>query len=183
MKPAVCAPLMIACALAAPAFADDWPFNNAFNTRNAYVEAGYGAIDVIDSCCSATPGVGILRLGYNVTKNLAGELDGMATVRDSSLYFGRPISVKAGGIGLYLRAAAEPAPGLELFAKLGLVEASLTVGTLTGPFSTSGASASFGAGAQWMFAKAVYIQADYLSYYDKNGIQARGPSVSIGTQF
>ena len=52
-----------------------------------------------------------------------------------------------------------------------------------GVASNSDSSFSYGMGLQYQFNGSWYAQADYVSYYDKNGDTIRGPSLGVGLRF
>jgi hypothetical protein len=127
---------------------------------------------------SLTPEVAVLRLGYAMSKNFALEATAATTVQaDSS---GRTEFKVDNALGGYLKGTIELARNLELFAKLGVVRTQLSAGGLG---SASDHSVSYAAGLQYHFSKKFYGQIDYASYYDRDGLRATGPSLSLGIRF
>ena len=150
-----------------------------------YVEAGYGAIRYDEPGAYATPGVGTLRFGIDFDKNFSGEFMVGTTLVNATGYVGTtPLTVKYESIyGVYLKAKTEVAPNLDLFARLGYVNATIRASIPSASFSSSGSDVSYGFGGQFNFTPTVYGQLDYMSYYSKDGATARGPSVAVGMKF
>jgi len=150
-----------------------------------YVEAAYGAIRYDEPGAYATPGVGTLRFGVNFDKNISAELMVGTTITDARFFVGTtPVTVKYDGIyGAYLKAKTEVASNFDLFARLGFMHASINASTPSGSFSLGGTDLSYGIGAQFGFSPTVYGLIDYMSYYNKNGATARGPSIGLGLKF
>jgi hypothetical protein len=93
------------------------------------------------------------------------------------------VDVSVSGGGVFLKGSVDPAPGVQLFAKVGVVDARVTEVT-NGAWATGrSTSASYGVGAHIDVGTSTYLQLDYISYYDKDGVQARGPALSIGYKF
>ena len=49
--------------------------------------------------------------------------------------------------------------------------------------SRSGTDFAYGLGIQTNFTKTVYGQVDYMQSYDKDGVSAKGYTLSLGTRF
>ena len=171
----VCAAL---CAVAATANAES----------PNYIELGYGFVQIHDSGFSATPGVAILRYGYQITPNVAIEADGLATAQHATVYVPSvlgavPFNIRVSGGGLFVKGSINPMPNLEFFAKVGAIDASVNAAEYGGSVTATGTSAAYGAGAHVGIGTSAYVQIEYMSYYDKNGAQAHGPALSIGWTF
>ena len=157
--------------------------------EKAYTELGVAAIRTEVGGFSAINSVGIIRLGYNFDKNFSGEVVAGGGINSDSFYYGSTyVTFKVNSVyGAYLKAKAEVSPDLEIFARLGILHSDATVTASNWAASYWGNgydnSVSFGAGAQYNFAKTVYGQVDYMSYYNKSGITSAGPSASIGVKF
>lgn len=139
-----------------------------------YWELGFVPMRFSGGGGSLTPDVAMLRIGYDFTKNFGAEVMTGTTVRSDSGF-----KVNS-ALGVYLKGKAEVAKGLEVFAKLGAVRTQLSV---SGIGSAHDNDFSYAAGAQYHFTKSVYGQVDYASYYNKGGLKATGPSLSIGVSF
>jgi outer membrane autotransporter protein len=148
---------------------------------NAYVEAGLTQLTWSGGGLSVKPTNALVRVGYDFTKNLAGELVATASVSSDTV---QGISFKVdSGYGAYLKGKVDVAPNFELFARAGWVHATLSGAFMGISVSTSDSSFSYGAGLQYLFTKNWYVQGDYASYYDKSGDTIKGPSVSVGYRF
>ena len=154
-------------------------------TSPYYIEAGFGAIQYKESGVTATPGVGTLRFGMNIDDHLSAEgVVGTTVINATGYISGTPLTVKYDSIyGIYLKAKTEVAPNLELFGRLGYVHATITASIPSFSASSSGSDLSYGIGAQFNFTPTVYGQLDYMSYYNKNGATANGPTIGIGMKF
>lgn len=150
-----------------------------------YVEAGYGAIQYKEFGATATPGVGTLRFGMNIDKNLSVEGLLGTTITNANGFVGNiPLSVKYESIyGIYLKAKTEVAPNFDLFARLGYMHATINASIPGYSASAGGSDLSYGIGAQYSFTPTVYGQLDYMTYYNKNGATANGPSIGLGLKF
>lgn len=150
-----------------------------------YVEASYGGIKYSQYGYYATPGVGILKFGANINKNLSVEGQVGTTITNATGYIGvTPVSVKYDSIyGVFLKAKAEVTPDFEVFGRLGYAHASISVSTPYGSGSAENGDFAYGIGAQYNFTPVVYGQIDYMSYYNKNGATANGPSIGLGLKF
>ena len=143
-----------------------------------YTEVGLVPMKFSAGGDSLTPDVAVLRLGYAMSKNFALEVTAATTVKaDSS---GAAEFKVDNAVGGYLKGMVEVARNLELFAKFGVVRTQLSA---SGLGSASEHSISYAAGLQYHFNKRFYGQVDYASYYDKDGLTARGPSLSLGVRF
>jgi hypothetical protein len=179
---------VVAALVSTSAFAEDSNVSSQ-DEGKAYVEFGVAAVRTKDSGFSATNSVGLLRAGYNFDKNFSGEIVAGGGINDASGYYGSTyLTFKINSVyGAYLKAKTEVTPGLEIFARLGVLHVDVTA-TASNPYASGWANAydnsvSFGAGAQYNFTKAVYGQVDYMSYYNKSGTSSNGPSVSLGVKF
>jgi outer membrane autotransporter protein len=121
------------------------------------------------------------RLGYEFTKNIGAEVFAATSISSGSLY---GVSVKVdNAYGAYMKLRTEVAPAFELFGKLGWVHATLNASVPGASASNSDSSFSYGVGMQWTFTQKWYLQADYMSYYDKSGDSIKGPSLGVGVRF
>jgi opacity protein-like surface antigen len=146
-----------------------------------YAELSYAWLHTSGGGFSVTSDDLIGRFGYEFSKNLGAEVFLGTNVSSGSLF---GVSVKVGtAYGAYMKARAEVAPGLELFGKLGFVHASLDASAPGISVSNSDTSFSYGVGMQYTFTQKWYMQADYMSYYDKSGDTIKGPSIGVGLRF
>ena len=152
---------------------------------SSYVEVGYGWVTVADnSGYSLTPSVAIAKGGFNLNSNFAAEVVGVGTVRavDIDNGFGYA-AVSVHGYGGYLKGMIGDPMGFQAYAKAGYFESTLVVAQGGAWISESDSSPSYGFGVQWADGAHAYIGVEYMSYYDKSGVQARGPSLNLGYKF
>ena len=156
---------------------------------NMYAQFGISRVRTEDSGITVIHPVAIAALGYNFDKNFAGEVVAGTSTSDDTTYYGaaRITSSIDSIFGAYLKAKTEVAPGLEIFARAGVLHANISASASNGFASASasagGTSFSYGAGVQFNFTKTVYGQFDYMSFYNKSGTSSQGPSASIGFNF
>lgn len=150
-----------------------------------YVEANLGSIKYSQPGFYANPAVGIFKLGVNIDKNFSVEgALGTTIVNADGNVGGIPFTVKYDSIyGVFLKAKTEIASNLDLFARVGYTHATISVTSSLGSVSAGGSDFSYGIGAQYNFTPTVYGQLDYMSYYNKNGATANGPSIGLGLKF
>jgi len=150
-----------------------------------YAEANLGSIKYSEAGYYASPVVGSLKFGMNIDKNLAVEGLLGTTISNANFNIGvTPVSVKYESIyGVFLKAKTEIAPNLDVFARLGYIHATISASTAFGSASKGGSDFSYGIGAQYNFTPTIYGQLDYMSYYNKNGATANGPSAGLGLKF
>jgi outer membrane autotransporter protein len=100
-----------------------------------------------------------------------GESFGGATLKVDSAY------------GTYLKGRFEATPNLELYLRAGWAHVTLRA-TFMGNSGTAGDSSfSYGVGAQYLFNKKWYVQGEYTSLYNKDGITINGPAIGVGYRF
>jgi len=146
---------------------------------SSYFEVGYAAPQIGFAGYSATPGNIVARGGFNFTKNFSAEVFGSAGVASGNI---NNVTLKLdSAYGAYLKAQAELAPHFEFYARAGWVHATLSSNAVSGTGSDS--SFSYGVGAQYLFTKNWYLQGDYSSYYDKQGVTIKGPAIAVGYRF
>ena len=126
--------------------------------------------------------LGMLKAGYNINKNVAVEIMAAGALTSSNFYVGSTyVDAKvSSAYGAYGKLSLPVEDKFSLFVRLGITNATLSVSTNYGSAWASGSDYSYGAGAQFNFTKDIYGQVDYMSYYNKNSIAVRAPSISIG---
>ena len=146
--------------------------------EHTYAELGVIPMRFSAGGGSLTPDVVVARVGFEVNRNFAVELTAATTARGDSA--GGPEFKVDSAFGAYLKGMTEVARGLELFAKVGYIRMQVSA---SGLGSGGDNSLSYAAGAQYHFNKTLYAQIDYASYFDKDGLTATGPSISVGMRF
>jgi len=150
-----------------------------------YTELGFLQAHYSEPGANFNNTMAALTLGYSINKNIAVEVMGATSTGDASFnYGGTQIKAKtSGATGLYLKASLPIDNSFEVFAKAGVTNGKVEASSAYGSAWTSGSSFSYGAGIQYNFTKDIYATAQYMSYYDKEGVTLNGPAVSVGYKF
>lgn len=152
-----------------------------------YGELGYTFTKVSSDGVDFNPGVLRGMLGYEVNPYLALEaMYGTSLSDDSTSIDG--VTVKAEverTYGFYIKPKYAIGSGVELFARLGYADSKvkLKVPSLGASASDSDNDFSFGLGLNYAFSRNVYMSADYMSYYNKDGVKADGFTLGVGYKF
>ena len=163
----------------------------AQNGNNLYAEIGYGFTDLEiteGTTYESTPGLGMLKLGYNINRNFAVEVMAGTSFSDDAFDNGADATGKIdSAYGIYVKGQFEAAKNLELFARLGYTNVDIKLDNGSAEKYDDG-DFSYGVGMQYHFNKTVYGQIDYMVYYDDNGFEGAdtkidGFSLSIGMNF
>jgi outer membrane immunogenic protein len=177
----------VAAVLAAYLLAIGGAAHAATDDMKPYIEGSYAWPKLDSGGYSATMGAGIVRAGINFDKYWAIEALGAFGTSDANLTaVGIPISLKLkSAYGAYVKGQYPVTPHFELFARAGWLHATLEASAPGYGVSASSSDSSFsyGAGFQVPFGSGWYAQADYMSYYSKNGDSIRGPSIGMGYRF
>lgn len=149
-------------------------------TAPAYAELNYSFAKIDDGTASAKPKVVGARLGLNYNENIAAELyvgwSGQGDTID-----GGKVKVKE-AMGLYVKGSMPLGDNAKLIGRVGYLRAKLDLDGLGGETQSDG-SLSYGAGLQFNITQQVYGSLDYTSFYDKQGVSVRGPSIGVGLKF
>lgn len=154
-----------------------------------YFELGYSKLSVKSSALSlkASPGAITGIAGYQVNENLS--LEGLLAfgVGGSEAKIngaGSGVDIKVGtGVGFFARASANVTDDLQLFGRLGWQHSRLKLSDATGSESDSGSDLAYGFGANYNLSKTSYLQASWMSYYNKNSTKISGFGLSYGLRF
>ncbi len=144
-----------------------------------YGEIGYLALKFKDEDgATVTPKLARFVVGKELDKNLSVEGMYANTVTKDSVDGGE--SYKGQTFGVYLKPKTEVAVGTEVFARVGVAKRTITANDGT---DVSATKLAYGIGIQTQFTKDVYGQVDYMDLGKKDGVSAKGLTVSIGTRF
>ncbi len=143
-----------------------------------YGEVGYAPIVVkSDAGGSATPKAGRFIVGKDLNANLAVEGFFMTTMtKETRVGFDGTTS----NYGIALKPKMALTASTDVFARVGWAYSDITASAAG---SRTGTDAIYGLGIQSYITPSVYAQLDYMSYFQKDGITAKGYTVSIGTRF
>jgi hypothetical protein len=132
---------------------------------------------------SATPTVGLVRVGTNLSDNIA--IEGLAgtTVINATDSTGHYIAKIDSMFGAYVKAKTSIGNDIQIFGRIGGVYLSGNA-YISGAYQVaSGTGFSYGGGAQYDFSAKTYVTIDYMSYYSALGVTVSGPSIGIGMKF
>jgi Outer membrane protein beta-barrel domain len=145
-----------------------------------YGELGYLPLSIGVGAISLKPKLARFTVGKNVHQNLAVEATYADTVSKGN-YYGLEIS--SHGYGMALKPKMTIANETEVFARLGWAHTAIKVADTGVSATNSGSSTIYGLGIQTALSKDFYAQVDYMNYYRKNDITAKGWTVSVGMRF
>lgn len=154
-----------------------------------YFELGYSKLTVNSSALSlkASPGAITGIAGYQINNNLS--LEGLlafgaggSEAKVKGVPSGMDIKIGS-GVGFFARASANVTDDLQLFGRLGWQHSRLKLSDATGSESDSGSDLAYGFGANYNLSKTSYLQASWMSYYNKNSTKISGFGLSYGIRF
>jgi hypothetical protein len=145
-----------------------------------YGEVGYTPLSFGDSDITFKPKLARFIVGKDIHENLSIEGVYATTISKDSQ---QGVESSAGGYGIYLKPKMEVSKDTEIFARLGWVKTELKLARAGVSASDSDSDVGYGFGVQTKFTKDIYGQVDYMNYYKKDGVTAKGFTFSIGTRF
>ncbi len=150
-----------------------------------YGEIGYTGLTYKEPEVKTHPGEVRLIGGYEFHPNMAVEVMGLLSAKDSKLdFFGQTFKVKIDNIwGVFLKPKVAVTPEVELFGRLGYARSQRSVSVDALSFSESGNSVAYGVGASYAINKRVSLNLDYMSYYNRDDIRIQGPTLGVGIKF
>lgn len=143
-----------------------------------YGEVGYTPlqIDIGGGVPTFKPKLMRFIVGKDVNENLS--IEGMfATTASTDSYQG--VDISANSYGIFLKPKIDMTKDTQIFARVGYAKSELKLNT----YSDSASSTSYGIGAQTKFTKNIFGGIDYTNFYKKDGVTAKGLTVSVGTRF
>lgn len=149
-------------------------------------EIGYTAIDYAEPGVSGVkPSVVRTIFGYEVNENLALEgMLGFGAANGSATVLNVPVDLKIDSLyGLYIKPKAMVAENLEIFGRFGYATSKATASARGVSFSTTNSTASYGVGVSYFLSPSTALSLDYMSYYDKDGVSAKGVTLGVGFKF
>jgi len=145
--------------------------------QSVYGELGYTALDFKEPGLKASPGMVRGIVGYEISPNFAVEgLVGAGARSDTES--GTKLSV-GNMVGVFGKVQAPVTDALKVYGRLGVVRTSLKANGV----SDSKSGLAYGAGVSYDLNKAVYLNADYTSYYDRKDQKLDGFTVGVGYRF
>lgn len=85
--------------------------------------------------------------------------------------------------GIFLKPKASIAPNLELFGRVGYVKTKVTASVPGYAISDTGGDIAYGAGLSYKISETTSLNADYMSYYNKDAVKATGFTIGLGLRF
>lgn len=149
-----------------------------------YGEVGYSALKFSDGDLSTTPKLVRLVVGTNINANLDAEAAIAFTASKGDIKgdtFNTEYSAKH--VGLYAKPKIEIAQDTELFGRVGISHTTLKASNTSESKSDSFTKLAYGVGVQTQFTKDIYGQIDYMNLGKKDGVTAKGFTLSVGTRF
>ena len=153
---------------------------SAQSIQGYYGEVGYLPLSVDVGGVSVSPQLARAMVGVNVHDNLS--VEGMAAVTVVSDTY-QNVDISANAWGVFLKPKFQVTQDTQVFARVGHVSSELKASVSNYSASLSGSDVGYGLGVQTQITSKVYGQIDYMSYYNKNGFEAKGFTVSVGTRF
>lgn len=149
-----------------------------------YGEVGYSTIKFDDEIQSTKPKLARLIVGTKINENLDAEASIAFTaskgdIKDST---GNG-QLSANHIGLYSKLKVEIAKETEIFGRIGVSHTSWKSNNSVSENSDSFTKLAYGFGVQTQFTKEIYGQVDYMHLGKKDGVTAKGITLSVGTRF
>lgn len=149
-----------------------------------YGEVGYSAIKFDNGDKSTTPKLVRLVAGTSINANL--DVEGVVALTGSKgdvedSFENAKLSAKH--IGFYAKPKMEIAKDTVVFGRIGISHTSWKINNSVSEDSDSFTKLAYGIGIQTQFTKDVYGQVDYMDLGKKDGVSAKGLTVSVGTRF
>lgn len=178
------AALALTCLTVSTAFAQKAP-------DSVYGELGYTQVTLSDPANTASSKPSALRaiVGYEMNRNFS--VEGMLAmgVADGSIdvaVLGGTVSMRSkidSMYGVFAKAKAEVAPGVELFGRVGYSKSNYTLSFPGASGSGSTDGIAWGLGGSYAVSPGVALTVDYTSYYNKDGAKATGPTFGVSFKF
>ncbi|MCU0941928.1 MAG: porin family protein [Hydrogenophaga sp.] len=156
-----------------------------------YGEIGYNSVSVTESGGGLTvkfkPDLLTGVIGYRLNPNLSVEgLLGFGIGDDEITLNGMASGVMGEmgtTYGVFLRPSMAVSESVELFGRVGFVRNTLKLSGPGGSASLSDTGLAYGIGANFNLSKTSYLQANWTSYYNDDGMKLQGIGVAWGMNF
>ena len=156
----------------------------SMSNQGYYGEVGYSALKFDDGASTPTPQLARFVVGKNINENLA--FEGMAAFTVSKDTWQEGVNkgeLSGKHLGIYAKPKMEIAKDTEIFARVGVSHTSWKSNSSAGDSSDSFTKLAYGLGVQTQFTRDIYGQVDYMDLGKKDGVSAKGFTVSVGTRF
>jgi opacity protein-like surface antigen len=155
--------------------------------QSLYGELAYTSAGVQLQDMNGTKDYPVLRgiLGYQINNYLAVEgMLGFGVSDRNDTLIGIPVKSKIDHTyGIFVKPQFQINDSISIFARAGYARTKVSYEEPGYSESKSHGSFAYGAGATYSFTPQMYLNVDYMSYYDKNNSKAHGPSIGLGYKF
>ena len=150
-----------------------------------YGELGWASITYKESGYKLQPGMVRAIVGTEVNPNLSVEgMLGFGVADDTVNIQGVRVTGEINHAwGVFLKPKASVAPNLELFGRVGYVKTKVTASVPGYAISDTGGDLAYGAGLSYKISDSTSLNADYMSYYNKDGVKGTGFTIGLGLRF
>lgn len=147
--------------------------------QSLYGEIGFGALTYNEPGLKLKPGMVRGLLGYQISPNVSAEgMLGVGSSTDSAPGSGASLKVNS-MVGAFVKAQANVTNSFAVYGRLGGAYTKIRANGL----SDSGGSMAYGLGVSYDISKSLYLNADYMNYYDRNNQKIDGYSLGLGLRF
>ncbi len=155
--------------------------------QSLYGEVGYGQLKLQEDRFGSEVDPGMARgiIGYTLSPNLAVEGHLGIGVKDDTVRLGG-VSVKGevdNVVGAFVKPKVRLGDTVELFGRLGIASTKVKASSMGVSDSARGTDFSYGVGASFSLTPQLSLNADYMNYYDRKGIQLDGVTLGLGFSF
>ncbi len=185
MRTSHLAALSLACVTTCAAFAQKAP-------DSVYGELGYTQITLAaadGSFPAMKPSALRAIVGYEMNRNFS--VEGMAAtgISDGSADVavgGSTLTIKTkvdSMYGVFAKVKADVVPSLELFGRVGYSKENYTISASSTSGSGSVDGLAWGLGGSYVVSPVLALNVDYMSYSNKDGVKATGPTFGVAFKF
>jgi opacity protein-like surface antigen len=147
--------------------------------QSMYGELGFGALTYKEPGLKLKPGMVRGLLGYQISPNVSAEgMLGVGANTDTAPGSGATLKVN-NMAGVFVKAQANVTNSFAVYGRLGGAYTKLRVSGV----SDSGSSVAYGLGVSYDISKSLYLNADYMNYYDRNNQKIDGYTLGVGLRF
>jgi opacity protein-like surface antigen len=124
-------------------------------------------------------------VGIDLSKYLAVEgMLGVGVSDKEDRVIGIPVKSKIDHTyGVFLKPKLQISDAFGIYGRAGYARTKVSIETLGQSESETYTAFAYGAGATYNFTPQAYLNVDYMSYYNKDGSKAHGPSIGLGYKF
>lgn len=150
-----------------------------------YGELGWTSVTYKESGYKLNPKMVRAIVGTDLNPNLSIEgMFGFGVADDNVTIQGVRVTGEINNAwGVFLKPKANIAPNLDVFARLGYVKTKVTASVPGYALSDSGGDTAYGAGLSYKLTETTSLNADYMSYYNKDGVKGTGFTIGLGMRF